>query len=821
MLLCRLFALRPISLNNFVLDDGASENQQIWAVDSSVFPRSNLNKNHNNNRGNPALIRPVYILQPEAETVGGRGHRRHDRGRSFSPAKPYHKQVRDVVVSASSPREADATAPQQTKYNEGFRKSFSSEQLHYSGKPCHDAYSLSLSSGSSASSTASSMKANIWQREMRSGIPIPISSETKLRLRTNTSCTNNNTSCGPVIARRLWRRDGEASPRGQCAGHLLINAFTNFYSIPNSFRVIMCNNNVVNPWGLRDTAKFQCNFSECCPCIFRGRKVVDIRVPVTKLSTPVLAITDPPESREKSALGTAPDTPITHRLSPRDTVDYGNTTQSLPPPPPPRSSGSESSGYFTPPHSAKRAFVKLDSEIRSSESDERDEAIGNDKNNNSSNCLETFDDGLKEILHQDEPVERNSPTSSGEICDPKAEVMEPNVVVDHTASDDDSQGRSSVSHRFSISSSKELSFISSVSTPLVKKTKSKSVVDLQNFLPEITTRKSTSSAPPFKDELLGYDDLIITSYEDVAAFPAKTSSAETVAHEIVVHEISRSPKEITIKRKLSRRLSRTPSRRSVKSTPRSVRDITPKTSNMKPKECLQTALAQLNNQEWEVMIQGLQGLTKIAKNHPDVIEANIHNVCVNLARHIKNLRSQVARSACHTATELFGSCRRNLDMELEEIAGPLLHRTADTNKFLRADANAALDVMCEQLPPSRVITVITSRGCNHQNNVVRSASMRLLTNVVKKLGADRIFLMNKDMRDRVILAEISVSTLRNNLKQQGNGNEDEATAKPAETRGLGRKPLLTKQQEKERADHVVKLENMFYGVTPHRRLRRS
>ncbi|KAG5886839.1 hypothetical protein JTB14_005291 [Gonioctena quinquepunctata] len=724
MLLCRLFALRPISLNNFVLDDGASENQQIWAVDSSVFPRSNLNKNHNNNRGNPALIRPVYILQPEAETVGGRGHRRHDRGRSFSPAKPYHKQVRDVVVSASSPREADATAPQQTKYNEGFRKSFSSEQLHYSGKPCHDAYSLSLSSGSSASSTASSMKANIWQREMRSGIPIPISSETKLRLRTNTSCTNNNTSCGPVIARR-------------------------------------------------------------------------------------------------SALGTAPDTPITHRLSPRDTVDYGNTTQSLPPPPPPRSSGSESSGYFTPPHSAKRAFVKLDSEIRSSESDERDEAIGNDKNNNSSNCLETFDDGLKEILHQDEPVERNSPTSSGEICDPKAEVMEPNVVVDHTASDDDSQGRSSVSHRFSISSSKELSFISSVSTPLVKKTKSKSVVDLQNFLPEITTRKSTSSAPPFKDELLGYDDLIITSYEDVAAFPAKTSSAETVAHEIVVHEISRSPKEITIKRKLSRRLSRTPSRRSVKSTPRSVRDITPKTSNMKPKECLQTALAQLNNQEWEVMIQGLQGLTKIAKNHPDVIEANIHNVCVNLARHIKNLRSQVARSACHTATELFGSCRRNLDMELEEIAGPLLHRTADTNKFLRADANAALDVMCEQLPPSRVITVITSRGCNHQNNVVRSASMRLLTNVVKKLGADRIFLMNKDMRDRVILAEISVSTLRNNLKQQGNGNEDEATAKPAETRGLGRKPLLTKQQEKERADHVVKLENMFYGVTPHRRLRRS
>lgn len=63
---------------------------------------------------------------------------------------------------------------------------------------------------------------------------------------------------------------------------------------------------------------------------------------------------------------------------------------------------------------------------------------------------------------------------------------------------------------------------------------------------------------------------------------------------------------------------------------------------------------------------------------------------------------------------------------MDEIACPLLQRTADTNRFLRADANAALDIMCEQLPIHRVIPVITLRGCGHQNAVVRATAVRIL-----------------------------------------------------------------------------------------------
>lgn len=145
---------------------------------------------------------------------------------------------------------------------------------------------------------------------------------------------------------------------------------------------------------------------------------------------------------------------------------------------------------------------------------------------------------------------------------------------------------------------------------------------------------------------------------------------------------------------------------------------------------------------------GIHGLVRVMRFHPDQVENNIHAVCVTLAKHVKNLRSQVARTACQATTELFSTCKRGLDVEIEEIAVPLLQRTADTNKFLRADANSSLDVMAEQLPLHRVVTVLTGRGCGHQNAVVRAASSRILGDIVERFGADKIFQLPKETRDR-------------------------------------------------------------------------
>lgn len=199
--------------------------------------------------------------------------------------------------------------------------------------------------------------------------------------------------------------------------------------------------------------------------------------------------------------------------------------------------------------------------------------------------------------------------------------------------------------------------------------KSKSITDLHNFLPEINSnRKSPCSAPILKDNFIPNGELVISSItNDLTSAVSNTNLSETAIPLEIAHIAETT--EVTITRKLSRRLSRSQSKRSIKATPRSIHETTPKSSRSanKPKEMLQQALAQMSNPEWEVIVQGLQNLTKVTKYHPEVVEAHIHNVCVGLGKHIKNLRSQVARIACNTASELFATCRRGLDIVSEKI----------------------------------------------------------------------------------------------------------------------------------------------------------
>lgn len=219
--------------------------------------------------------------------------------------------------------------------------------------------------------------------------------------------------------------------------------------------------------------------------------------------------------------------------------------------------------------------------------------------------------------------------------------------------------------RFSSSSLKEPSFAGKIPPIPDNKKKSKSVVDLQSFLPDIgANRKTVNSAPPLNDDWMGNNNVVITNVEESPIPSIKTMlpvSSESPGEAVQKVE---PPKGETSTRKLTKRFARTNSRKSIKSTPRSVRDTTPRSSrpSSKPKEALQLALTQLNSNEWEITIQGLQSLAKLARQYPDTIESQIHTVCVTLSRQIKNLRSQVARIACHTASELFLTCKKGLDI---------------------------------------------------------------------------------------------------------------------------------------------------------------
>lgn len=189
----------------------------------------------------------------------------------------------------------------------------------------------------------------------------------------------------------------------------------------------------------------------------------------------------------------------------------------------------------------------------------------------------------------------------------------------------------------------------------------------------------------------------------------------------------------------------------------------------KPREASNSCLNQLDSPNWETTMNGLQNFVRLIRHHPDTIEPHVHSYCVALAKQVKNLRSQVSRSACQAAAEFFQTHSKQLETESEDLATQLFNRTADTNKFLRADAFRALAAMCDNLSPTKVIQTILTRGATHQNAIVRTTTANLCSRIVGRLGSEKIFAMNRDHRDRLILAganflmEGSLDT-RNNAK---------------------------------------------------------
>lgn len=171
----------------------------------------------------------------------------------------------------------------------------------------------------------------------------------------------------------------------------------------------------------------------------------------------------------------------------------------------------------------------------------------------------------------------------------------------------------------------------------------------------------------------------------------------------------------------------------------------------RPRDAIQNCLAQLDSSSWEEVMEGLKIFVRLIRHHPEYVDAQIHLMTLAVAKHVKNLRSQVSRAACSASSEFFITHAKSLDADAEELAAALLNRTADTNKFLRADSLKALESMCDALPPSKVILILTFRGANHQNAAVRCTTAKLLNQLVFRIGCDKVFNMHKDVRDRLIL----------------------------------------------------------------------
>ena len=168
----------------------------------------------------------------------------------------------------------------------------------------------------------------------------------------------------------------------------------------------------------------------------------------------------------------------------------------------------------------------------------------------------------------------------------------------------------------------------------------------------------------------------------------------------------------------------------------------------KPREAIMKTFDQLDSANWEVVMLGLKNLVRLIRYHPENLDPQMHMICIQLTKSVRNLRSQVARAACTAATEIFTIKSRYLEQECDDLVHALLHRTADTNRFIRADAARALESMCDNLTQQKILNILTTKGAQHPHALVRTTTAKLLNRLVERLSCDKVYTMPRDQRDK-------------------------------------------------------------------------
>ncbi|XP_053538483.1 TOG array regulator of axonemal microtubules protein 1 isoform X1 [Ictalurus punctatus] len=172
----------------------------------------------------------------------------------------------------------------------------------------------------------------------------------------------------------------------------------------------------------------------------------------------------------------------------------------------------------------------------------------------------------------------------------------------------------------------------------------------------------------------------------------------------------------------------------------------------RPELALTQSFRLLNSDDWEKKIEGLMFLRCLARYHSDVLNSRLHEVCLAVIQEVRNLRSGVSRIAMVTLGELYSGLQKGMDQELEATAKVLLHKTRDTNAFIRQLADAALGSMVQNCTPTRSMNALLAGGLGHLNAAVRRCTAQHLTTVVKKIGTGRLLSGAKDLTDRILPA---------------------------------------------------------------------
>jgi hypothetical protein len=157
-----------------------------------------------------------------------------------------------------------------------------------------------------------------------------------------------------------------------------------------------------------------------------------------------------------------------------------------------------------------------------------------------------------------------------------------------------------------------------------------------------------------------------------------------------------------------------------------------------PKKALMIALRKLENTEWDTVLEGMQDVIQISRCNPGLVKKIMPQIYICCSSLVLNPRLQVSTAGCQMAQELFQTMQCGVGPAFYEIVSSLLRRTCDRNQIVREAANAALDAMVTYIPPLNTISALSYFGVSHRNALVRRATVRLFTVIVKRLGADKV-----------------------------------------------------------------------------------
>ncbi|KAM6134148.1 TOG array regulator of axonemal microtubules protein 1 [Phoenicopterus ruber ruber] len=172
----------------------------------------------------------------------------------------------------------------------------------------------------------------------------------------------------------------------------------------------------------------------------------------------------------------------------------------------------------------------------------------------------------------------------------------------------------------------------------------------------------------------------------------------------------------------------------------------------KPEVALTEALTFLADDDWEKKIEGLNFVRCLSAYHATVLTAKLHETSLAVAQEVKNLRSGVSRAAVVCLGDLFTYLKKSMDQELDNTVKVLLHKAGESNTFIREEVDKALKAMVNNVTPARALCSLINGGQSHLHSAVRRCTAQHLSDIVERMGPERILSGTKVVADRIFPA---------------------------------------------------------------------